>query len=77
MAGQKKIKAAKSEFAIAVTHPDGSVGFLAAPDGFVETYSTKVLAEAAMAQKRQDKRYTWSLPMDVRRYDASKEECLD
>ena len=77
MAAQKKIRNIKSGYAIAVIHPDDSVGFLTAPDGMVETYPTKAAAEDAMERKRMDKRYTWSLPIEVRKYDRSKEVMLD
>lgn len=74
---QKKIRNVKSGYAIAVIHPDGSVGFLTGSDSSVETYPTKAAAQSAMEKKKQDKRYTWSLPMEVRKYDGSKEVMLD
>lgn len=77
MAGQKKIRKAKSGYAIAVIHPDGVVGFLTAPDCSVETYSTEAAAMAAMDEKRKDTRYTWTLPMEIRKYDPRKDDILE
>ncbi len=64
----RKKKVVDSGFAIAVLHPDGVVGYLTAPDTTVEVFSTEQEASRAMESKRKDTRYTWSLPMEVRKY---------
>ena len=77
MASQKRVKRTKAGYAIAVIHPDGVVGFLTAPDCSVETYQTEVAALSAMEEKRKDTRYTWTLPMEVRKYDPRKDDKLE
>lgn len=73
----KKTRKPKSGYAIAVIHPDGVVGYLTAPDCSVEIYSTEAAAAASLEEKRKDTRYTWSLPMEVRKYDPRKDDVLE
>ena len=67
-------KKLKTEYAIAVTHPDGVVGWLTKPDASVETFATEADASKRLERWLKDTRYTWTLPIEVRLY---KEERLD
>lgn len=65
-------KASPKGFGIAVTHPDGVVGWLTNPDATVELYQTQEEAEQALKRRRKDKRYTWTLPMEAKRYHENE-----
>lgn len=71
--GNKRVNKQRAGYAIAVIHPDQVIGFLTASDASVEVYNSYKEAEEAMAIKRTDTRYTWSLPMEIRKYDPRKE----
>lgn len=61
-------KPKKAGYAIAVIHPDGVVGYLTNPDASVELHATEKEALASLEEHKKDTRYTWSLPMEVRKY---------
>lgn len=76
MAKTRRVKQ-KSGYAIAVIHPDGVVGYLTTPDSSVEVFPTEQEASEAMELKRKDTRYTWSLPMEVRKYNPKIHDLLE
>lgn len=65
-------RTAPIKYGIAVTHPDGVVGWLTNPDATAEVYDSVEDAQKSMKRWLKDKRYTWTLPMEVREYHEDK-----
>lgn len=60
------------KYGIAVTHPDGVVGWLTNPDATTELHDTPEEAHKSLKRWLKDTRYTWTLPMEVREYYENK-----
>lgn len=60
------------KYGIAVIHPDGVIGWLTKADASVELFENEKEAEKGLKRRLKDTRYTWTLPMEIRRYHESK-----
>ena len=58
----------KPAWAICVIHPDDTCGWIVDEGAEVVTYPTQEEAEKALRQMKCNKKYSWSLPVEVKEF---------
>ena len=66
MARQKKQQ--EAAWAICISHPDGTIGWLVGEDLDVKTYPSKEDAEKSLKQMKRGSHYSWHHPIEIKEF---------